>query len=127
MSVSVTGTLPLTMLKYRMLSSSELWIHFMTYRILLRKQPSDGYVATALGWPGCQVTAPTRDEALSQIQAAITDMLVADEIVDLDIPAPLIPAPYAETFGMFRDDPTFAEFETEVERYRQDQNKASID
>ena len=76
----------------------------------------------AAGW-----SRPRRDEALSQMRTAITDMLVADEIVDLEIATPVPPAAYAETFGMFRDDPTFAEFVEEVNLYRQEQNRVLTD
>lgn len=95
----------------------------LLYQILLRKQAANGYIATALGWPDCQVSAPTRDEAVEQIRTAISDLLTAGEIIDLDIPTPIIPADYADTFGAFRDDPTFAEFVAEVNLYRQEQNQ----
>ncbi len=39
---------------------------------------------------------------------------------------PVIAAPYQDTFGMFRDDPTFAEFMAEVERYRRQGNDAEL-
>ena len=97
----------------------------MLYQILLRRQPTNGYSATALGWPDCQVTAPTREEAVEQIRSAIADLLVAGEIIDLDIPTSIIPALYSDTFGAFRDDPTFAEFVAEVNLYRQEQNQLS--
>ena len=91
----------------------------MTYRVLLRKEPANGYVAVALDWPGCQVTAPTRAAALEQIQTVITDILSEGEIVDLEIPEALAPHAYGKTFGAFRDDATFADFLGEVEQYRQ--------
>lgn len=90
----------------------------MTYSILLRNTPPDGYVATALAWPGCVVKAPTREEALAQIRLAITNLLANSEIVDVEIPLPepIIAVPYSETFGMFRDDATFSEFVEEVHK-----------
>lgn len=97
--------------------------NLVLYQVLLRKQPANGYIATALGWPNCQVSAPTRDEAVEQIRNAIADLLKAGEIIDLDISTPIIPADYADTFGAFRDDPTFAEFVAEVDLYRQEQNQ----
>ena len=98
----------------------------MTYRVLLSKQPTNGYIATALNWPDCQVTAPTREEALMQIQVAIADLLATGEVVDLEIPTPAIPASYADTFGMFKDDPTFVEFVEEVNKYRQERNQVFV-
>lgn len=99
----------------------------MNYQILLRKEPTNGYIATVLGWPGQEVIAPTREEALTQIRAAITEALATAEIVDLDLATPAIPSAYAETFGMFRDDPTFTEFVEEVSRYHQERNRPLAD
>ena len=94
----------------------------MTYRVLLRKEPANGYVAIALDWPGCQVTAPTRADALEQIQSAISDILSEGEIVDLVIPEVVATHSYPNTFGAFRDDQTFTDFVSEVEQYRQARN-----
>ena len=94
----------------------------MTYRVLLRKEPTNGYVAFALDWPGCQVTAPTRADALEQIQSAISDILSEGEIVDLVIPEVVATHSYPNTFGAFRDDQTFTDFVSEVEQYRQARN-----
>ncbi len=99
----------------------------MTYRVFLRKEPTNGYIATALEWPRCQVAAPTREAALEQIQAAIVDLLISGEIVDLEIPAPAPPSSYANTFGMFQADPTFATFLEEVNHYRQERNQIPVD
>ena len=99
----------------------------MTYRVLLRKEATNGYSATTLGWPYCQITGPTREAALEQIQVAITDLLTTGEIVDLEIATPIIAAPYADTFGMFQDDPTFTAFLDEVNHYRHERNKIPVD
>lgn len=99
----------------------------MNYQILLRKEPTNGYIAMVLGWPGQEVTAPTREEALAQIRAAIIAALATAEIVDLELPVPVIPAAYAETFGMFRNDPTYSDFVEEVNRYRQERNQFPSD
>lgn len=99
----------------------------MTYRVLLRKEPTNGYIATTLGWPYCQIAAPTREAALEQIQATITDLLTTGEVVDLEIPTPTIPVAYGDTFGMFQNDPTFAAFLEEVNHYRQERNQIPVD
>ena len=94
----------------------------MTYRVLLREEPANGYIAIALDWPGCQVTAPTRAAALESIQLAISDILNDGEIVELEMPEGAATNSYEKTFGAFRDDPTYAEFLGEVEQYRQARN-----
>lgn len=99
----------------------------MTYQIHVKRQAPKEYVATLLSWPGLKAHAPTREEALSQIRKAVIDWLADGEIVEMEIAAqePIIASGYAETFGFFRDDPTFAEFVTEIERYRQEKDRVA--
>lgn len=99
----------------------------MTYQVLLSRQPTNGYTATALGWPNCQVTASTREAALQQIQSAIADLLTTSEVVDLEMPTPAVAGSYADTFGMFQDDPYFDRFLDEVNQYRQTRDHALVE
>ena len=39
---------------------------------------------------------------------------------------PVIVAPYQDTFGMFREDPTFADFLAEVDKYRRQGNETDL-
>ena len=97
----------------------------MTYRLLLRNRAANGYTATALAWPDCTVEAPTREEALARMQQAIRELLAESEVVELEVPDSEAQLPKSDngTFGMFRDDPTFAEFLEEVQAYRAERNK----
>lgn len=97
----------------------------MTYRVLIRNNPANGYTATALAWPGCVVEAPTREEALAGIQSAIVELLNTSEIVEMELPNQVsddMPAQHSG-FGMFRDDPTFDEFIQEMQKYRESRNQ----
>lgn len=100
----------------------------MSYPILLRSKPNNGYVATALTLSNIEVEAPTREQALTQIRQVISDTLAQGEIVDLEISGakPIIASSYDEIFGMFKDDPTFPEFVDEVEKYRKRRNEEEI-
>lgn len=99
----------------------------MTYQILVKRQSPKKYEATLLSWPGLRAEAATKEEALTQIRAAIVDWLIGGEIVEMDIPGtePVLASGYAETFGMFKDDPTLAEFTAEVNRYHEERNKTA--
>ena len=55
----------------------------MDCQILLEKQPANGFVATVLGWPDCIGTGATKDEALTQVRAAVAQRLTQVEIVRL--------------------------------------------
>ena len=91
----------------------------MTYNILIRNNPTAGYTATALAFPGYTVDAPTRDKALERIYETILQLLGEGEVVEMEVPTPVpvLAASYAETFGMFRADPTFADFLQAVDAY----------
>lgn len=97
----------------------------MTYTVLVRNNHSDSYTATALAFPGYSVEAPTRDEALERMYEAILQLLNEGEVVAMEVPAPTpsLATPIKETFGMFRNDPTFADFCQEVEQYRRARNQ----
>jgi hypothetical protein len=57
----------------------------MTYSVLLRHNPKGGFLATALAWPGFEIEAPTRDEALEKMRMTITNLLSKGEIIELEI------------------------------------------
>ena len=96
----------------------------MSYSVLLQKHSPEGYRATLMAWPGLEVNARTQEDALDKMRAAIVRLLAEGEVVRLEIPEveAIIAAPYEDTFGMFRDDPTFTEFLAEVEEYRRQGN-----
>ncbi|MEZ4727008.1 MAG: hypothetical protein R3E79_07735 [Caldilineaceae bacterium] len=99
----------------------------MTYRVLLRNNPTNGYTATALAWPECVVQAPTREEALAGIESAIRELLNTSEIVEVDVPETPVTEQMTQHkgFGMFRHDPTFVEFVKEVDAYHDERNYIS--
>lgn len=98
----------------------------MTYPILIRSKPNNGFVATALTLSNIEVEAPTREQALAQIRQVISDTLAQGELVNLEIaePKPIIASSYDDLFGMFKNDPTFPEFVEEVEAYRRKRNES---
>lgn len=101
----------------------------MTYRVLLRNNPTNGYTATALAWPECVVEALTREEALAGIEVAIRELLNTSEIVEIDVPetVPTEQMTQHKGFGMFRHDPTFAEFVKEVDVYHDERNRITVE
>ncbi len=99
----------------------------MDYHILVEKQPTNGYVATALGWPDCVGEGETREEAIVQVRAAVADRLAHGEIlrVQIEEPQPAEPAdPWEAMAGRFADDPQWDEFQAELRRIREEANRA---
>ncbi len=80
-----------------------------TYKILLEHTADGRSSATVLELPDCQVTAITDMEAISQVQARLTERLATAKIVSIQVPSPQPNNPWIEFAGIFKDDPDFAE------------------
>jgi len=98
----------------------------MDYQIFVEKQPNNGYVAIALGWPGCVGKGETRDDAIVQVRAAIADRLARGEILSVRIEvadATMAPDPWERMIGRDADDPQWDEFQAELRRIREEANR----
>mgnify|MGYP002624602215 CR=1 FL=1 len=93
----------------------------MKLSTLLQEKAANGFTATVLGWPGLEMTASTRDEALQNIRQAIKDCLSKSELVTVDIDHELSD-PWAKFVGMWEDDPYFDEFLEEIAAYRRERD-----
>jgi predicted RNase H-like HicB family nuclease len=99
----------------------------MEYQILVEKQPNNGFVATALGWPDCVGAGETRDEAVVKVQAAVADRVAHGEILQarVETPSPVEASdPWEAMAGRFADDPDWDAFEAELRRIRAEANRA---
>jgi predicted RNase H-like HicB family nuclease len=99
----------------------------MDYQIFVEKQPNNGYIALALGWPDCVGTGETKEEAVSKAQAAVADRLAHGEILRVQIeepPSAESADPWEAMIGSCLDDPTWDEFQAELRRIREEANRA---
>ena len=96
----------------------------MYHHIFVEHQPERGYVATALGWPECVGIGSTKEEAIAQVCARLTERLARGEIVR--VPAGESPPgdPWERVIGQFVDDPHWDEFQDELRRLREEANRA---
>src|SRR6266852_2759100 len=94
----------------------------MIYRVFLQQMADDGYKATPLVFPDCVAVGNTRDEALANLKAALDARLSQGEIVTVEVGEP--EHPWLKGAGMFKADPTFAEFLDEIETYRREVDEA---
>jgi hypothetical protein len=78
-------------------------------------QDNGQYTATLLGAPDVRVSAPTRQEALAQMQAALEQRLAAGELVFLDVPAP---EGIMAAAGKHQDDPFLDDIVEDIYRQR---------
>src|SRR5882672_10767258 len=89
----------------------------MDYQIFVEKQPNNGYVAIALGWPDCIAEGETRDDAIVRVRAAIADRLARGEILSVHIEeadTTMAPDPWERMIGRDADDPRWDEFQAEL-------------
>jgi hypothetical protein len=86
----------------------------MSFPIFVQKDNGQ-YMATLVGVPDVRVSAPTREGAIAQMQAALDQRYSAGEIVFLDVPARQGIMALA---GKYRDDPTLDDIVEEIYRAR---------
>ncbi len=99
----------------------------MDYQIFVEKQPNNGFIATALGWPACAGTGETKDEAVVKVRAAVAERLARGEILRVQIEEPQSVKstdPWEAMAGRFADDPHWDEFQAELRRIREEANRA---
>jgi predicted RNase H-like HicB family nuclease len=92
----------------------------MRYQLLVQSQPDHSYVAAVLGVPDCVAAGQTKEEAIANAKAALTNRLAKSEIVTIEVesPAQSEENPLLKHFGRFKDDPTFDDFLERIAEYR---------
>lgn len=92
----------------------------MKYTVLLQKDKA-GYTAIVPVLPGCKTKGITERETLDKIRVQIARTLSRTKavIVEVEPPAPgQLPHPWESIAGIWRDDPSFADFLAEIEADR---------
>jgi hypothetical protein len=89
------------------------WELHMSIPVFIRHSEGQ-FVATLVGVPEVTVIAPTRDAALTQMQAVLHQQISDGKLVFLD----LIPRGFMALAGKYRDDPTLQEICDEIYRQR---------
>ena len=92
----------------------------MTYNAIVEDRKTGGFSAAILGWPGCEVTGATREEALTRLRQAIRERLARVEIVPIEVDVPEGAHPLAQVAGMFKDDQLFDQFVEDMAAYRRE-------
>lgn len=92
----------------------------LKYDVMVEQTNGKGYTARLLAWPETVVEAPTREKALQQMRALLLERLAKADIVTLEIQPTEIGHSWAPFAGMWADDPSFEEFQAEIQRYRRE-------
>ena len=86
---------------------------FMSFPIFIH-QANGHHVATLIGRPDVQVTAPTREAALAEMRTTLRQRISKGELVFLDLEPQGIPA----IAGKYADDPTLDDIREKIYRQR---------
>jgi hypothetical protein len=73
-----------------------------------------------LALPEIVVSAAEETEVLEQIRDAIVDAQANGRIVRVNVPDPVVEDPWLRFAGMWKDDPNWELFQSEIEAFRQD-------
>lgn len=97
----------------------------MEYTVFIQPQQSGGFLASVPALPGCQSLGQTQDDALNRIRTNIKEFLGKTQIIRLKIEATVDAAadPWDEVIGMFAEDETFDDFQSEMKKYRRQVKK----
>ncbi len=87
-----------------------------SFSILIENNYDGDFRATVLGLPECHAQGATRDDALSNAKAVLTDRLATAELVSIE----LMPQSAARRMaGNFKDDPQWDDFQAAIVADRQ--------
>ena len=92
----------------------------LKYDVMVEQTNGKGYTARLLAWPETVVEAPTQEKALQQMRVLLLERLAKTDIVTLEIQHTEIGHSWAPFAGMWADDPSFDEFQAEIQRYRRE-------
>ncbi|MBI3950208.1 MAG: type II toxin-antitoxin system HicB family antitoxin [Acidobacteria bacterium] len=102
----------------------------MRYAVFVRPEPDGGYVASVLGWLGCEARGETEHEAVEQARAALEEALAAGKVVTIEVKPEAGPDRrhlvwwQSHIVGRLADDPTVVEWMEEMAALRQEANQS---
>jgi hypothetical protein len=90
----------------------------MEISVLLEALPADGYRATTLTAAPVSTQAPSREQALEQVQRLVQEQLARGEVVQLHVTLPGETHAWRPLAGTWKDHPDVAAFEEGLREYR---------
>lgn len=90
----------------------------VNYSVLI-EEFEGGYQATVWGLPDCQVFAPTREDAIENLNKLVNTRLQNVEIITAEIEHPS-QHPWMKFAGKYKDDPQFDDMLADIEAYRRE-------
>jgi predicted RNase H-like HicB family nuclease len=97
----------------------------MLYQVFVQNQSNNGYAASIIGIPNCLAEGQTREEALTNVKRALTELLSRGEVVAIEVESgsnerKLVNDPWLNLIGRFEDDPTHDDLLANIAEYRRE-------
>ena len=96
----------------------------MTYDVLVTQKDAK-FIAHVRQWPAVIAEGDTEEEALQKIQTDLKSFLAEGRVVQLEIDETSGEHPWKQFAGMFADDPDWDGFQTAIQQYREEKDRAS--
>lgn len=97
----------------------------MLYDVIVSRRKNK-YIARVKNWPEVMAERTSREAAIDEVKAKLLDYLSDQiEVVQVEIPVQAKTGnPWLDTFGWFKDDPTFEDLQAKIAAYRQEIDQA---
>jgi predicted RNase H-like HicB family nuclease len=92
----------------------------MEYTVLIQSKRGGGFKATIPALPKCQSTGATEDEAIANLRTVLSKFLKKTKVtsIQVDENGQQQNDPWLAMAGMWRDDPTWDEYQRLIKKYR---------
>jgi predicted RNase H-like HicB family nuclease len=104
--------------------------HQITVTLMLEPQASGRFVASVMEFPDCRVEAESREAAIALVHARWESRIEQVEFMPLSLPLPASPSmdnPWTKLFGLYKNDPDFAEIAAAIRAEREVDDDSEVD
>jgi predicted RNase H-like HicB family nuclease len=104
--------------------------HEITVTLMLEPQASGRFVASVMEFPDCRVEAETREGAIALVHDQWQAQIERVEFMPLSLPLPpnaTVESPWSKLFGLYKDDPDFAEIAAAMRAEREVDDDSEVD
>jgi predicted RNase H-like HicB family nuclease len=100
----------------------------MQYQVFVQNPADHTFMASIIGLPNATANGVTEQEAVNKLKSVLQALFENGKTVaiDIDLPGEKSPEksdPWIDNTGIFQDDPTFDEFLSEINAYRNEADK----
>lgn len=102
----------------------------MQFQVFVKKIAENSYFASVIGLPDCVAEGRTEEEAINRVKALLQERLRRGRIVTIEVDDSgkvMTGNPWIDSFGIFKDDPTFDDLMEKIQEYRREANAETVD